>query len=401
MEDDGAGSALNPSGLQLHAPQASQPQGAMFGFRVLGCPVYLGLDILIAAVVFALALVPAASGGNSDVHGWAVWAAWWTAGTVVAVVIHECAHALVIVLFGLGLRHIYIGVQGGHTALLRPNVRWWQDVCVSVSGPVSNLATAALGWYLYQHGVDSGWQAWLASVLFWPSLVLGGFNLLPFFTMDGGQALRALVVPFSADRRSAATNARFVAAVLVAGVLGTAGVLVLFLAHDWFGFVLLGLGAWRGAAAWQSGRGGEELGTLSMFTVRDAMGPGVIVRPGHQARALVEANVRKRHGASPLELVPRPYVVMDEQGKVFGLLTDRMLSEISGERWDWGALTVAQVMLPVSKVPVVAPDTSTTTALVLLHQGESDGLFVIDEGELVGVVTFAHLDELLRRQAAA
>lgn len=400
MEIDGAESVPNPSGLQLHAPATSQPQGAMFGFPVFGCRVYLGLDILIASVVLAVALVPALSGGSSDLRLWAIWGAWWIGGTLVAVVIHEFAHALVILLFGLGLRHIYVGVQGGHTALLRIDPPWWQEFLVCVSGPLSNLATVGAAFFWMAHGADSGWKAGAASLLFWPSLVLGVLNLLPFFTMDGGRALRALVLAFSADRRAAATNARFVAAILVAGVLGGLGVVAL-VAGDWFGFVLLGLGAWRGSAAWKSGRGGEELGTLSLFTVAEAMGPGIVVRPGHAARDLVESHVRRRHGATTYERVPRPYVVMDDGGKVFGLLTDRMLSEISGERWDWAALTVAQVMLPAGQVPVVAPDTPTTTALVLLHQGESDGLFVIDEGELVGVVTFAHLDELLRRNEEA
>lgn len=372
----------------------------MFGFPVLGIRVYLGLDILIASLVLAVALVPAMSGGSSDLRLWAIWAAWWIGGTLVAVVIHEFAHAFVIVLFGLGLRHIYVGVQGGHTALLRIDPPWWQEFLVFVIGPLSNLATVAAAFFWFAHGADSGWQAGVASLLFWPSLILGVLNLLPFFTMDGGRALRALVLAFSADRRAAATNARFVAAILVAGVLGGLGVVAL-VAGDWFGFVLLGLGIWRGAAAWKSGRGGEELGTLSLFTVADAMGPGIVVRPEHPARDLVESHVRRRHGAATYELVPRPYVVMDAGGKVFGLLTGTMLSEISGERWDWATLTVAQVMLPAAKVPVVAPDTSTTTALVLLHQGESDGVFVIDDGELVGVVTFAHLDELLRQQDAA
>jgi CBS domain-containing protein len=372
----------------------------MFGFPVFGCRVYLGLDILIASLVLAVALVPAMSGGSSDLHLWALWAAWWIGGTLVAVVIHELAHAAVILLFGLGLRHIYIGVQGGHTALLRIDPPWWQEFLVFFVGPLSNLVSAGAAFFWFAHGADSGWQAGAASLLFWPSLVLGALNLLPFFTMDGGRALRALVLPFSADRRSAATNARFVAALLVAGVLGGLGVTAL-VAGDWFGFVLLGLGGWRGSAAWKSGRGGEELGTLAMFTVADAMGPGIVVRPDHPARDLLESHVRRRHGAGTYELVPRPYVVMDESGKVFGLLTGKMLSEISGERWDWATLTVAHVMLPAAKVPVVSPGTSTTTALVLLHQGESDGVLVIDDGDLVGVVTLTHLDELLRKQDAA
>lgn len=250
LDIQGAESVPNPSGLRLHAPATSQPQGAMFGFPVFGCRVSLGLDILIASLVLAVALVPAMSGGSSDLHLWALSSCLVDRRDAGGRGDSQAAHAAVILLFGLGLRHIYIGVQGGHTALLRIDPPWWQEFLVFFVGPLWSLVSAGAAFFWFAHGADSGWQAGAASLLFWPGLVLGALNLLPFFTMDGGRAPPGARAPFSADRRSAATNARFVAALLVAGVLGGLGVTAL-VAGDWFGFVLLGLGGWRG---WRPGR---------------------------------------------------------------------------------------------------------------------------------------------------
>lgn len=136
-----------------------------------------------------------------------------------------------------------------------------------------------------------------------------------------------------------------------------------------------------------------------MFTVADAMGPGIVVRPDHPARDLLESHVR-RHGAGTYELVAAP--LRGDGRKRQGLRTAHRQDALGDfGSADWATLTVAHVMLPAAKVPVVSPGTSTTTALVLLHQGESDGVLVIDDGDLVGVVTLTHLDELLRKQDAA
>ncbi|MBK6318838.1 MAG: hypothetical protein IPF51_08685 [Dehalococcoidia bacterium] len=247
-----------------------------------------------------------------------------------------------------------MGVQGGHTALLRPDPPWFQNFIVSVSGPLANLAICGACWWWEPLAPDAGWQANTIHLLFWPNLRCAS---LPYFNMDGGHALRALLLPFSKDRRKTAANARlvgglsagpaFVCAPSPAASFGFA------LPGGWTGFIFIGIGLWRAVTVWQSSRGSEEFATLSMYPVSEAMGPGIRVRPEHSARALLEAHIKKRYGEPPTDFVQRPYVVMDDRGKVHGVLTEAMISEIAGEAWDWAHLTVAQVMTPVDKVPVV------------------------------------------------
>ena len=121
--------------LATNAPSVA-PNGAMFSIRVFGCPVYFGIDILVCALVLAFALVPASGAGGMDSDGWAMWAAGIASGTVIAVLLHEFAHALVVLVFGLGLRHIFVGFQGGHTALLRINTVGSRSFFVFIAGPI-------------------------------------------------------------------------------------------------------------------------------------------------------------------------------------------------------------------------------------------------------------------------
>ncbi len=392
--EDLTGTPAVPPQLELNQP-AAQPAGAMFAIPVLGVPIYIGIDILIATVLVGFAMVPAFQASE-----WAVWVGGWAAATVGAVLIHECAHAACTLVFRLGLRHIFVGVQGGHTMMLRPHPAWWQDFIVSVAGPLSNLATAAALWYWWMQSPADGVVADGIGYLFWVSLILGAFNLLPVLGMDGGRALQAICVPFSPDRGAAAGKARLAGAGLIGGVFGCAGLVSLASGSPVGGVMFIATGAWWGSSVWRSGHGHKQAGRLSLYTVADAMGPGIIVRPDHSARELIDARIKKYYSGEPVEAVPRPYVVMDASGRVHGLLTAKTLGELASEPGDWANLTVSDLMTPLARVPVVTPDTPSATAVVLSWEGETDGLLVMEEGELVGVLTQAHLEHLVRDEAA-
>lgn len=117
------------------------------------------------------------------------------------VLLHELGHARVAQHFGVQVIDIVLWPLGGMarmTALPEdPKVEGW----VAVAGPLVNLALAALGalGLLITQGVQlidplggelTGLRSVLALFLV-VNLMLGLFNLLPAFPMDGGRLLRA------------------------------------------------------------------------------------------------------------------------------------------------------------------------------------------------------------------
>jgi Zn-dependent protease len=110
------------------------------------------------------------------------------------VLLHEFGHALVARRFGIETRRITLLPIGGVAELERspedPRAEMW----IAAAGPAVNFVIAAiLGVVGLGFGIFSG--AGLLSVVFsgllWANVMLGLFNLVPAFPMDGGRMFRA------------------------------------------------------------------------------------------------------------------------------------------------------------------------------------------------------------------
>jgi Zn-dependent protease/CBS domain-containing protein len=124
------------------------------------------------------------------------------------VTLHELAHSLVAIHYGVQVRDITLLPIGGlarlEGELKRPTHEFW----VAISGPAVNIVLAAvlgavlapwLGWHaltdldlLLQRLNGFGWERLMVSLLT-ANVGLALFNLLPAFPMDGGRVLRALL----------------------------------------------------------------------------------------------------------------------------------------------------------------------------------------------------------------
>jgi Zn-dependent protease len=170
-----------------------------------------------------------------------------------AVLIHEIGHASVAAALNIPSKRIVLTFFGGYVQFARQPQKLWHEIAVSAAGPAANLATWALvasAWPLLVPalGDDAGNDSFLTaiSLLGFISLILGVFNLLPGFPLDGGHILRAAltyVFPRPMARMIAAVCGLAVAAAIV--LFAIAGAML------WTGFIalLLGLAAWAELSA--------------------------------------------------------------------------------------------------------------------------------------------------------
>ncbi|MSR32931.1 MAG: hypothetical protein EXR99_15665 [Gemmataceae bacterium] len=184
-------------------------------------------------------------------------------GVILCVVLHEFGHALAAKWFGISTRHITLYPIGGLARLERMASDPFGELVIALAGPVVNLALAALlfPFWLTSHPVGmefldtwgEGFSLWGMAVLFFRLLCLGnlillGFNLLPFFPMDGGRVLRGLI----------AWRWGLLKATVVSARLGAVGALVMALAGAYFGqFFLILMGVFLYLA-----------GKMELFAVR-------------------------------------------------------------------------------------------------------------------------------------
>jgi len=121
----------------------------------------------------------------------------------ISVVLHELGHSLTARLFGYQTNDITISLIGGCASLIALPRKAWQELLTAVAGPAVSFALsgAALA-TLLTVPIENRWLFYVVLDVFALNLMLGTFNLLPGFPMDGGRIFRSLLRSFL-SRRSA------------------------------------------------------------------------------------------------------------------------------------------------------------------------------------------------------
>lgn len=154
----------------------------------------------------------------------------WSSLTLVAffvcVVLHELGHSLTAMRFGIGVRRILLMPIGGMAEFdaipRQPAREFW----MTIAGPAVNFLIVGALWPAkdwFDQATTLYSLRGLVLQLFWANLVMGTFNLLPAFPMDGGRILRALLatrLPYLTATRRAVIVGKIVCALGVIVALG-------------------------------------------------------------------------------------------------------------------------------------------------------------------------------------
>jgi Zn-dependent protease len=101
-----------------------------------------------------------------------------------AIALHELGHVFAMRLSGYkNVRMLFIPLFGGLATGEPRELDATKNALVALAGPLFGLITAALAGGLAFYFAPSPWLVQFA----WVSLVLNGFNLIPFVPLDGGQ----------------------------------------------------------------------------------------------------------------------------------------------------------------------------------------------------------------------
>jgi Zn-dependent protease/CBS domain-containing protein len=315
-----------------------------------------------------------------------------------SVLVHEFGHSLVAQALGLRVRNITLFIFGGVSNIGGEARSARDEFLISAVGPLTSFALAGVFWLLLQGvgpapqlgaifgvgrlrlGASISPAAAVLGYLALINLVLGVFNLIPAFPLDGGRVFRSIVwaISHNFDRATAiaATVGQVFGALLI--VLGGARVLLFgdLLGGIWTGFIgwflIQAAGASRRERVLRHGLAGVQVGQLM-----DATPP--VVEGSTSIQALVyERLLRGRE---------RDFVVVDG-GQPRGVVNALDVNRVPREAWP--ATPVARIM--TRELPTVSPSAEASQVLELVDD-HKQLLAVVDEGRLVGVL---HLADLLR-----
>jgi len=310
-------------------------------------------------------------------------AAGWAAGVATSllffssILLHELSHSLVARRHGLDVRSITLFIFGGVSALKDEPKRPADELQIALVGPLTSFVLAALfavaGVALWNTAVDSA-AFYLALI----NALLGIFNLLPGFPLDGGRVLRATLWARSGSHLGATRTAAQVGGGIAFLLMGT-GVLIAiagaFLTGIWF--VVIG---WflrsQADASYRDLITRDVLQSTSAISVMDSSYHAV--QPSTTLDGLLHEYVLHYH---------ERYYPVSFDGDFRGLITLSDLSKFP--RQEWAQRTVSDAMTPVGNLHTLTPADNLRRALELIAGTNVHQLPVVDEGRLLGFVTRA------------
>jgi Zn-dependent protease/CBS domain-containing protein len=359
---------------------------------------FKGIDVKIH-ITFVLILLWAAYYWGAATGRGAQGAIFGVVATVLlfaCVTLHEFGHSLVAMSYGVKVRDITLFPLGGLARMEEIPRNPRQELAVSLAGPAVNLVIAGVlivtGVILnaravisLPHLVDALQRAEWSGMLVYlamANLLLGLFNLIPAFPMDGGRVLRALL----------AMRLDYNQATLVAARIGQALALafgfIAFAIGDWI-LILIAVFVWFGAA-------GEQRQTDTRSIFGDATVAQFMTREPHTLS-------RRDSLAQAVELVlttsQTDFPVLEPgNGQMIGMLTSDGLFRALRAHPDGNVLaTAAQLARPV----VVPPDERLTKAQERMVMSGVRSVAVVDSaGVVVGLLTERDIAEGYRFLAA-
>ena len=314
----------------------------------------------------------------------------WIRGLIAAlflfasVLLHELAHSIAALRYGIPVSSITLHIFGGVSQMEREPDRPGAEFTIAIVGPLTSFAIAGV-LALVGRVLDPGPGARaIMQYLVFVNALLGAFNLIPGFPLDGGRVLRAILWRLKGDgawatRVAARTGSAF--AVLLIGL----GILRAFTGELIGGlwFVLIGL------FLRQSAEGSyQQLVVrrgLSPYAVRDVMARDVMTVPAGASAAEIMNHYFWNHHVSSFPVV--------DGDRVVGIVGLDQVKALPPETRD--TIPARTFMHPLSDALTVAPGDSLWRALEKLTANGLGRVAVLDGGRLVGYLSVKDVAHVL------
>ncbi|MEM6722489.1 MAG: site-2 protease family protein [Bacteroidota bacterium] len=323
----------------------------------------------------------------------ALWGLLFVLCVFLCVLLHEYGHALAAKRYGISTSDITLLPIGGLARLKRIPEEPSRELVVAAAGPFVNLLIAIVlfpiiyffrknGFGLSSRGISFSGD--FLFLLLQMNLLLIAFNLIPAFPMDGGRMLRAIIAFFT--NRVSATD--------IAAGIGK-GIAVIFIAKG-FGvlpgilpmlespfMVLIGLFVISSATSEQQMV--KLMGRTKGLTVRDMMIPEI--------HYLAERSSIQEAAQLSNQFPGHDLLVLDMNRQLVGMLPKSKIE---------AALKANQAQESVSQHMIREYTMARITdqlkdAYLFMQKRRINALPVFDEGQLVGMLYFQPLQQLIKK----
>jgi Zn-dependent protease/CBS domain-containing protein len=323
---------------------------------------------------------------------------YWAIGIVSAIILfvsvflHELSHSYIAKKNGLPIARITLFFFGGVSELSEEPKDPALEVRMAAAGPLTSfLIAGVLGAFYFLTmqviGSTSMTAKPIIATLYYAAVlngVLGAFNLIPAFPLDGGRVLRGSLWNRSKNLLSATANATRVSEAISLLMMAVGLFFVVF--GDFVnGLWIIFLGWFIRSGAETSLRQTRLTESLGGVKVGDIMTRDLLsVSPEVSVQQLVsDYFLVHPHGGYPVV----------SNGKLVGVVTMSSVRSIPREKRDYEK--VSEAMVPFERTVTVSPTTSAVEALRLMAKNGIGRLVVMDGDKIAGMVTRGDLMKMM------
>lgn len=307
-------------------------------------------------------------------------AAYWINGAVaalllfVSVAFHELSHSFVALKYKLSIINITLFIFGGVAQMKGEPPSPKAEFRIAIAGPLSSFFLSLIFGIAYNVATAQVTKA-LFLYLAQLNLILGAFNLIPGFPMDGGRVVRAFLWNktndfFYATRRASSYGQKIAMFFIIFGIFS-------IFAGFPGGLWLMLIGWFLYSASQASYQQASLQQTLNGIKVRNVMVRDIVTMPSSLTidAAVNDYFLKYGYGGFP---------VLDD-GKFLGFATLKEIKNISRERWS--DVSIAEIFVPHDKRWEVSEEDDAMKALELMIMEDKGRLVVTDKENVIGLIT--------------
>jgi Zn-dependent protease/CBS domain-containing protein len=324
---------------------------------------------------------------------WVHWVMALSSGLIFfgSILIHELAHSVVAMRFGIPVRSITLFIFGGVSQIGGEAKRPRHEFLMAIVGPLTSLILAGVFfglWFAVGDNEDDPVNIVL-EWLFLMNLIIAAFNMAPGFPMDGGRVLRSLIWGVSGNLYRATRLATLVGrtmgySLMIVGAISFLGLFDEYV-DPWSGLWFAMLGLFLESSARQAWFQAKALEVLSSVTAEDIMNRELPTTDSQVALTYL-ANRNDEHYI---------YFVENDEERVVGVLTEKEVAGVAPD--ERRAATAGEVMSRTQDVEVAALKEDGASILQRMESAETWMMPVVSEGNVVGVVSKISLLRVLAR----
>ena len=377
--------------------------------KIKGIPIRIHFTLIIAFFLITWTL---ASGFMPTFFPFLDELDYWLMGIIgalilfISVLLHELAHSILSLRYGIQVKQILLFVFGGVSDIPEETKDYRKEFKIAVVGPVASFFLAgifAVGWLIFiqiagqaaapfltnmsEHIARSEFMIYgnaierlgigfvisrmVAGILLYGAIVnalLGAFNLLPAFPLDGGRILRAAIVKWKRNYDEA-TSIATKAGIAISYGLMAFGFITILTNSLIGGFWLFLLGWFLQSGAQTYKQQNELAHALTGVRIKDIMNTKfVTVKPNIPLKKLFidYFNIYRKS----------EFPVTDEQGCLLGAISTKEAMSVPERSTD--DILVEQIMIMRNNLIVMSPISYADDALRRMYKENKGRVFVCD-----------------------